>query len=84
MINVQGQSGSSGGSFSSMSTVQILFTSKRGHSQVIVSIPNPAGYQAVVGPQGPPGPPGIPGPPGPAGDGSYIRSEIREYLQSKP
>lgn len=82
MVNGQGHSVSSGGSFSSMSTVQMLFTSKRCHSQVIVSILNPAGYQAGVGPQGPPGPPGFPGPPGPAGDGSYIRSEIREYLQS--
>lgn len=46
---------------------------------------NLASYQAIVGPQGPPGPPGIPGaqgPPGPAGDESYIRAEIREYLQS--
>lgn len=45
-----------------------------------------AGYQALVGPQGPPGPPGIPGPQGPPGpprDGNYIRSEIREYLQSE-
>lgn len=53
---------------------------------VNASILNLASYQALVGPQGPPGPPGIPGPqgpPGPAGDGSYIRSEIREYLQSE-
>lgn len=48
-----------------------------------------AGYQAVVGPQGPPGLPGIPGPqgppgpPGPSGDGNYISSNIRDYLQSE-
>ena len=47
-----------------------------------------------VGPQGPPGPPGIPGPQGPQGPqgppgtpsphgyGTYLTSEIHDYLQS--
>lgn len=53
---------------------------------MFVFILQPAGYQALVGPQGPPGLPGIPGPQGPPGspgDGKYISSDIREYLQSE-
>lgn len=82
MINVPGSAGASGNSFSSKSTVQIIFSHKQYQSCFNVSTLNLASYQAIVGPPGPPGIPGAQGPPGPAGDGSYVRSEIREYLQS--
>lgn len=48
-----------------------------------------AGFQSLVGPPGPPGSPGIPGPQGPPGPpgspgfGSYVSSDIRDYLQSE-
>lgn len=55
----------------------------------MISVVLLAGFQSLIGPPGPPGSPGIPGPqgppgpPGPPGFGSYVSSDVRDYLQSE-